>query len=201
MRLTNHERLQCRPPERTRFGHPQDGTLDTLAEAMLKRQRGYRETKDGIRDTDPGLVRLRIQLRAERDVARYLMAHYRPTVEDHGTRARLKTTHGVPVEVLVRKRKVDPKGVASMPELLLPTEREPVPGLAVVFVVWVDDGCAPHLAGWMWEEELRQGQSVIIGSRLFKRRPVSQLHDMQRLVVASPYVPTRQLVFGREEAA
>lgn len=201
VRMTNHDRLECHRPEPLRFGHPQDGTLDLLAEQIIKRQRGYRETKDGINPKDPALARLRIQLRSERDVARYLMVPYRPEVDDRDRRYHLRSKHGVPVEVICRQRKTDPKGRHSMPELLLPVEWKPEPGLAVVFAVWCGEGCAPYLAGWAWEEEIRQGPSVIYGSRVFKRRPVSQLHDMQRLVVASPYVPTRQMVLGREEAA
>lgn len=199
VRLTNHDRLQCREPEPLRFGHPTDEKLDDLAERMLKRQRGYLETRDGIRDTDPGLVRLRIQLRAEREVARYLMVPYRPTIDEHDRRFRLATAHDVPVGVLVRQRKVDPKGRASMPELLLPKEWQPMQGLAIVFVVWVGDGCALYLAGWVWEAKLRQKPASIIGSRVFHRCAVSKLHEMQRLVTASPYVPVRQTVMGREE--
>lgn len=193
VRLTNHERLQCREPEPMRSGHPPDVTLDILAEQIIKRQRGYRETKDGILPTDPALARLRIQLRCERDVARYLMVPYDPKIDDHGKRHHLSTKHGVPVGVIVRKRKVDPKGRASMPELLLPKEWQPVQGLAIAFVVWVDDGCAPYLAGWEWEAELRSGPGLIIGSRVFHRRAVSKLRDMTRLVVASPYVPVKQI--------
>lgn len=198
VRLTHHELLQCRAPEPRREGHPGDLELDRIARETLKRQRGYLESREGIRADDPALVRLQIQLRAERDVARYLMVPYSrdPRVE---RRDRVRTGQGVPVEVICRKRKVDPKGRASMPELLLPVERHPVPGLAIVFVVWVDDGCVPHLAGWIWEDELRQTPSVFVGSRVFKRRSVSKLHEMPRLVTASPYVPVRQTVMGREE--
>lgn len=190
VRLTNHDRLQCRPPEPLRKKHPTDEQLDDLAERMLKRQRGY--TSGGILPTDPGLVRLRIQLRAEREVARFLMAGYAPTVDHHTLHTRIFTRHGVPVAVVCRKRKVDPKGRASMPELLVPTEWKLEPGVAVAFAVWVEDGCAPYLAGWMWADELRRGPGVIIGSRVFHRRPAGQLHEMQRLVTASPYVVTRQ---------
>ncbi len=197
MRLTNHDRLECHRPEPLRFGHPQDDTLDLLAEQMIKRQRGYKEV--GVSPTDPSLERLRIQLRCERDIARFLMVGYRPTVDDHSQRARILIKHGVPVEVLVRKRKTDPKGRHSMPELLIPADWPLVPGLACAFAVWCGDGCAPYLAGWRWEVEIRQGPATLIGTRPFHRLPVSQLHALSRLVVASPYVPVRQTGLVLEE--
>lgn len=191
VRLTNHDRLECHAPEVRRPSHPMDDQLDDLAERMIKRQRGYKE--GGVSPSDPSLERLRIQLRCERDVARFLMVNYDPRVEHHSQRSRLTTRHHVPVEVLVRERKTDPKGRHSMPELLIPADWPLVPGLACAFAVWCGDGCAPYLAGWRWEDEIRQGPAILIGTRPFHRMPVSQLHAMSRLVVASPYVPAKQI--------